>query len=127
MTTHDVSHFQTTLVVDTTAKDETRIALIKGGKISQLKKPARAQELQKMIDELLEKSSITLSDLRSVAVLTGPGSFTGTRIGATAANTLRWLYNIPLIDIPGTDFEQALKDLTANKQFTVTRTVLPRY
>ncbi len=127
MAKHDVSHYKKLLVIDTTARDQTSIGLIVDGTLSVITDNVRAQELQKMIAELLTQLKLKYSDLNAVAVLTGPGSFTGSRIGATAANTIRWLTGSPIIDIPGNNFKQALQSLKKNQQFDVTTRALPRY
>ncbi len=105
------SPFQTILLLDTTARDQTRVAIIRPKETVTLERPVRAQELQVLIEEIVRECEITLSDVNAVAVMTGPGSFTGTRIGITAANALGWLYKLPLVPIVGTDFETALSEL----------------
>lgn len=127
MTKHDASHSKKVLVVDTTARDQTKLGLILAGESFLVTEDVRAQELQKLIIDLLEHHQISFADLDTVAVLTGPGSFTGSRIGATAANTLHWLNKIPIIDIPGDDFEKAIEDLKSDRQLEVIERVLPRY
>jgi len=49
--------------------------------------------------ELLNRSAVLPSDLKAVAVSSGPGSFTGLRVGMAAAKGLCWSLNIPLIAI----------------------------
>ncbi|MGI5951486.1 MAG: tRNA (adenosine(37)-N6)-threonylcarbamoyltransferase complex dimerization subunit type 1 TsaB [Brooklawnia sp.] len=46
------------------------------------------EQLQPMIDELLWSRGITIHDLATIAVSTGPGPFTGMRIGIATARTL---------------------------------------
>ena len=54
------------------------------------------------IDDLLNKSNLSLSDIKTLAVCTGPGSFTGTRIGVICAKTLSFALNIPIIGFEST-------------------------
>lgn len=125
MSKHDVSHLPTILLIDTTDRDQVRLALTKTKETTTLEQPVRAQDLQSLIQELLEKTETSLHDLAAVAVMTGPGSFTGSRIGITAANTLGWLYQLPLIAIAGTDFEAALTQLEHRRVDGLVRVVEP--
>lgn len=49
------------------------------------------------VKEILEKEHLTVKDLSYVATATGPGSFTGIRVGASIAKALSFAQNIPLI------------------------------
>lgn len=126
MTTHDVSHFPKILVINSTAKDQTAVALIDRGKASFCEQEKPAQDLQLMIKQLLDENSTKASEIKAVAILEGPGSYTGIRIGAAAANTIHWLYRLPVIVLPGTDIKQAVRQLIAGEQFAVTTNFSPR-
>ncbi len=54
-----------------------------------------SQTLMLMAEDLLKNCNITVSDLDAVAVAAGPGSFTGVRIGVSAAKGLAWGKEIP--------------------------------
>ena len=60
---------------------------------------SHAEKLAPMIDELLKKSHLTPGDLSAVAVSSGPGSYTGLRIGTSTAKGLCYALDIPLITI----------------------------
>ena len=49
-----------------------------------------SQTLMVMAEDLLKQCGKAVSDLTAVAVAEGPGSFTGVRIGVTAAKGLSW-------------------------------------
>jgi tRNA threonylcarbamoyladenosine biosynthesis protein TsaB len=49
---------------------------------------------------ILKKSGKEVTDLSAVAVSTGPGNFTGLRIGLATAKTLAWSLNCPLVPVP---------------------------
>ncbi|NLX43424.1 MAG: tRNA (adenosine(37)-N6)-threonylcarbamoyltransferase complex dimerization subunit type 1 TsaB, partial [Chloroflexi bacterium] len=57
-------------------------------------------ELMPAIQRLAERQGVKLGDLSAVAVALGPGSFTGLRIGLSAAKGLCLALDIPLIGIP---------------------------
>lgn len=53
--------------------------------------------LMPALQQMLNKNFIHLKQLSYIAVGIGPGSYTGTRIGATIAQTLSYALKIPLI------------------------------
>ncbi|ABO51391.1 peptidase M22, glycoprotease [Desulforamulus reducens MI-1] len=52
-----------------------------------------------MIKDIIEEAGITTKQVNAVAVSSGPGSFTGLRIGMTTAKTLAWIWQIPIIGV----------------------------
>lgn len=60
---------------------------------------SHAEKLHVFIEEVLKDSNIGFSDLNAIAVSQGPGSYTGLRIGVSAAKGLCYALNIPLIAI----------------------------
>lgn len=56
-----------------------------------------AENLHVFIDDILSKSDVTCHQLAAVAVSQGPGSYTGLRIGVSAAKGLCFALDIPLI------------------------------
>mgnify|MGYP001564908448 CR=1 FL=1 len=52
------------------------------------------------IESLLAKNSLNLNDISRIRVATGPGSYTGLRVGASIANTLSWILRVPVNDKP---------------------------
>ncbi|HCC08098.1 MAG TPA: tRNA (adenosine(37)-N6)-threonylcarbamoyltransferase complex dimerization subunit type 1 TsaB [Clostridiales bacterium] len=59
--------------------------------------------LMPMVEEVISGSNINKKDIDLIIVAKGPGSFTGLRIGVTAANTFGQLLNIPVIGITTLD------------------------
>lgn len=55
-----------------------------------------AQNILPAIEKLLKKKKASLSDLKEIKVKTGPGSFTGLKVGVTIANSLGYLLGIPV-------------------------------
>jgi tRNA threonylcarbamoyladenosine biosynthesis protein TsaB len=55
-----------------------------------------SEKLMPMIDELLEKTEISIKDIDALAIGVGPGSFTGIRIGVSTAKGLAQALDIPI-------------------------------
>lgn len=53
--------------------------------------------VQPAIAELCDSLNITLKDLDAVSVVNGPGSYTGLRVGLSAAKGICYALNLPLI------------------------------
>lgn len=51
------------------------------------------------LDKLLKQHKIKFKNLKGIAVVNGPGSFTGIRLGLAVANTLSYFLKIPAVDI----------------------------
>lgn len=58
-----------------------------------------AENLHNFIDDVLEKAQLTITDIDAVAVSKGPGSYTGLRIGVSAAKGICFAANKPLISV----------------------------
>lgn len=69
------------------------------------KQYSHSEELHLFIKEVLADAGYGLKDLNAIAVSQGPGSYTGLRIGVSAAKGLCFALNIPLI---ASDTMQAL-------------------
>jgi tRNA threonylcarbamoyladenosine biosynthesis protein TsaB len=61
---------------------------------------SHAEKLHVYIQEILEENNLKLSNLDAVAISKGPGSYTGLRIGVSAAKGLCFSLDIPLISVP---------------------------
>ena len=60
-----------------------------------------AEKLLEFLKEKLAENDKTFNDLTEITFMSGPGSFTGLRIGASVVNTLATELNIPLYDHNG--------------------------
>jgi tRNA threonylcarbamoyladenosine biosynthesis protein TsaB len=60
-------------------------------------------ELAPAIESALQGAGLTVDDLGAICIATGPGSFTGLRIGLAVAKGLALARNLPLIGIPTLD------------------------
>ena len=60
---------------------------------------SHAESLHVFIDEVLKTSQMKPSDIEAIAVSKGPGSYTGLRIGVSAAKGLCYALDKPLISV----------------------------
>jgi tRNA threonylcarbamoyladenosine biosynthesis protein TsaB len=60
---------------------------------------SHAEKLHVFIEECIKESNITFKDLSAIAVSQGPGSYTGLRIGVSAAKGLCFALDLPLIAV----------------------------
>lgn len=58
-----------------------------------------AERLIPMIDEVLRDAGLTLKDMTRIGVTTGPGSFTGIRVGVAAARGFALSLGIPAVGV----------------------------
>lgn len=63
------------------------------------KNQVHSEKLIVMVDSVLRETKLKLSDLEAIAVSIGPGSFTGLRIGLSAAKGLALGAELPLIPV----------------------------
>lgn len=63
-------------------------------------KKTHSQTLLPMIHDMLEMAGVSVKELDAIAIASGPGSFTGLRIGAATAKGLGGALSIPLIAVP---------------------------
>lgn len=85
-----------------TATTNCSVSVSKNGKTLFLKEDnnsnySHAESLHVFIDAVLKESNTTLDALDAIAVSKGPGSYTGLRIGVSAAKGLCFALNKPLI------------------------------
>jgi tRNA threonylcarbamoyladenosine biosynthesis protein TsaB len=60
-------------------------------------------ELAPAVADMLAKTGVKVRELSAIAVATGPGSFTGLRIGLALAKGMALMHQIPLVGIPTLD------------------------
>jgi tRNA threonylcarbamoyladenosine biosynthesis protein TsaB len=82
-----------------------------------------AHDLLGEIEQILQ--GLSLQELTGLVVYTGPGSFTGLRIGITTMNTMAYSLDIPIVGTNGDDWAQkGLKRLENGENDKI---VLPEY
>ena len=58
-----------------------------------------SSRIMPVIDEAFTKTNLKPTDIDKIFIVTGPGSFTGIRVGLTVAKVMSWGLNIPLIPL----------------------------
>ena len=61
---------------------------------------SHAERLHVYIDEVLKAAQVSKDQLEAIAISKGPGSYTGLRIGVSAAKGLCYALSLPLISVP---------------------------
>ena len=79
----------------------------------------KGEALLSEIDQMLRASDISLSDLQTIAISTGPGSFTGLRIGMATALGLSAALKIRCLGLT------ALQAMAASSEASVTVAIVP--
>lgn len=87
------------LYINTKDRNYVKVSLKKDGKVvKSLFKGNEygSQVLLPLITKLLDREKMSFKDLKSIEVETGPGSFTGLKVGASVANALGFTLRIPV-------------------------------
>ena len=86
-----------------TATKVCSVAIGRDGELIALKETNKEKShssvITLLIQEVLKKAGIVLSDLDAIAVSKGPGSYTGLRIGVSTAKGLCYSLDKPLIAV----------------------------
>jgi len=92
---------QNLLAIDTSTERATVAISTQGAIYAEAKMNVRqhAQCLLPMIDQLLIKAGLTLSELDGIVFGCGPGSFTGLRITSSIVKALAYAHDLPLFPV----------------------------
>ncbi|QQL50616.1 tRNA (adenosine(37)-N6)-threonylcarbamoyltransferase complex dimerization subunit type 1 TsaB [Mucilaginibacter ginkgonis] len=111
-----------------TATTVCSVALAKDGNVLAVKemneRNVHAEKITLFIQDVLQQAKHTLADIAAVAVSKGPGSYTGLRIGVSAAKGLCFALDKPLIAINTLD-AMAAGALVFNDQFSADAILCP--
>ena len=86
-----------------TAVESASVSLAQNGQHLYMRANEQTREhagwIHIQIGEMIREAKVSLKDISAIAVSNGPGSYTGLRIGLSAAKGLCFALNIPLITI----------------------------
>lgn len=107
-----------------TATTNCSVSIARDGKILAIKEHdtpnySHSEQLHVFIEEVAKKGAISLQELDAIAVSKGPGSYTGLRIGVSAAKGLCFSLDIPLISIA------TLKSMAFQSKLTKVDYIIP--
>ncbi|MCJ7468522.1 MAG: tRNA (adenosine(37)-N6)-threonylcarbamoyltransferase complex dimerization subunit type 1 TsaB [Maribacter sp.] len=88
-----------------TATTNCSVSVAKDGKLLAIKEQdtpnySHSEQLHVFINDVLQVACLKIADLDAISVSKGPGSYTGLRIGVSAAKGLCFARDIPLLSLP---------------------------
>lgn|SRR3990167_2759960 len=101
-----------TLKIDSTDRENIIVELKdqKSKALDQIsEKRLGSQILLPLIIKILKRNNKKLSDIKSIEVNQGPGSFTGTRVGVSIANALSFALNVKVNNKKGINLPKYMK------------------
>ncbi|MFC1612498.1 hypothetical protein ACFL29_01470 [Patescibacteria group bacterium] len=66
---------------------------------------SKQEQLISALQKFLTKGKVKSKDLKSVLVISGPGSFTASRAGIVLANSFNFLYGVPVLGVKNEDIK----------------------
>lgn len=115
------------LFIDTSDFNALSLNLIGEQTIKQFQASVAFNENYKtneLLQSFLKKEKVKVTDLKKVIVCSGPGSFTGVRVGVALAQALGFGLNIPVVAIPKNKIP---KDLHKLEQARGTKALVMNY
>lgn len=85
--------------ISTVVLSQIDIHKLYGGVVPEIASRMHIEVITKVIEEALFKSALTMSDIDAIAVTYAPGLLGSLLVGVTAAKTLAYVYNKPLIPV----------------------------
>lgn len=87
-----------TLYIDISKQHIVSVKLFtaEGELVKETEQQFGSQVLLQLIQESLNEAKLTAKDLEEILVATGPGSFTGLRVGVAIANAFGYSLDIPV-------------------------------
>lgn len=80
------------LLIDSTVPGKVKVSLEKNGQKTDKESDQKfgSQVLLNLVEEILADASLEKAELTEIKVATGPGSYTGIRVGVAVANALAY-------------------------------------
>lgn len=99
-----------------TATTHVVVSLVKDNKLiynfNDINDNNLSARIMPIIDETFKKCNIVPQQVDTIYIVTGPGSFTGIRIGVTIAKVMAWSLNIKIVPISSLELLAATKSDT---------------
>jgi tRNA threonylcarbamoyladenosine biosynthesis protein TsaB len=92
---------ENTLYIDTSDSNNIFVRLTVGDKTfeeADIQNIKKAQIVLELVDKVLKKAQLELSDVKKIEVNRGPGSYTGLKVGVSVANALSLILQVPVND-----------------------------
>jgi tRNA A37 threonylcarbamoyladenosine modification protein TsaB len=127
------------LLIDSSGYDQLHFALIDGANIDDVNKDGKVieekikityPETQKTLgylDKFLNKKKITLNQITKLIVVSGPGSFTGIRVGISMSLAFSFAKDIPLYSISKDKLPKNLSELAKIRLKKIDSSFDPEY
>ncbi len=112
-----------------TSGNKCYVAISKNGKLLTERisdnERVHAASINSLIEKALKEASLLLQNLNAIAVIGGPGSYTGLRIGLATAKGICYALNIPLIMHNKLDLLILHQIENSNKNYSRFAAILP--
>jgi ArsR family metal-binding transcriptional regulator len=106
------------LYIDTSDFNGLRLALVDKNKTREITRAVAFNENYKtnaFLQQFLKQQKVKISEVKKIVVCSGPGSFTGLRVGVALAQALGFALSIPVVAIPKSKVPKDLNKLTTLK------------
>lgn len=104
------------LFIDTSDFNALSFTLVEGKTVRLFQSSVAFNENYKtneLLQKFLKHEKIKVADLKKILVCTGPGSFTGVRVGVALAQSLGFGLNIPVVAIPKSRIPKDVRKLSS--------------
>ncbi len=106
------------LFINTTEFNKLELALIGSGNVQKFDQELAFNENFKtleLLEKFLKKHKTSFTDIEQIIACSGPGSFTGIRVGLSLAQAFGFAQNIPVHTITKNKIPKNLIDLSGKK------------
>ncbi len=106
------------LFIDTSEFSALTFAIINGATVKISSSEVAFNENYKtnlLLERFLKHQKVDMRELKKIIVCSGPGSFTGIRVGVSLAQALGFALNIPVIAIPKSKIPEDVRKLNTVK------------
>lgn len=96
------------LLIDMTEREVISLMLFTDIVHQRVRESGRTKDILPVLNALLERKGLSRDDIRGIAVVVGQGTFTGTRLAVTLANTFAYAQQIPIIAVTNNEKKDVL-------------------